>query len=79
MACPPVPCDSVCFPPGIVREVSMVLIAVEAQHPDGLNTCVDSSLSVMWLGLLAEVWSALLCVGGEKVITCFDRTVPATH
>lgn len=57
----------------------MVLIAVEAQHPDGLNTCVDSFLSVMWLGLLAEVWSALLCVGGEKVITCFDRTVPATH
>lgn len=57
----------------------MVLIAVEAQHPDGLNTCVDSSLFVMWLELQAEVWSALLCVRGEKVITCFDRTVPATH
>lgn len=35
------------------EKVSVDLIAVVAQHPDVLNTCVDSSLFVMWLELLA--------------------------
>lgn len=42
----------------LCEKVSVNLIAMVAQHPDVLNTSVDSSLFVMWLGLLAARWGA---------------------
>lgn len=53
-------------PQALCEKVSMDLIAVVAQHPDVLNTSVDSSLFVMWLKLLAARWGAFNFVSEER-------------
>ena len=50
----------------LCEKVSVDLIAAVAQHPDVLNTSVDSSLFVMWLGLLAARWGASDFVSEER-------------
>lgn len=74
--CPPLPCNAVCFPPGAARESER-----------GFN-CRGGTTSRCFeylCGFLlvcdvvraagSELWSFLLCVRGEKVITCCDRWV----
>jgi len=50
----------------LCEKVSADLIAVVAKHPDVLNTSVDSSLFVMWLGLLAARWGVFYSVSEER-------------
>lgn len=50
----------------LCEKVSVDLIAVVAQQPDVLNTSVDSSLFVMWLGLLAARWGAFYFVSEKR-------------
>lgn len=75
-ACPPLPRNAVCFPPGAARESEHVFNCRGGTTSRCFEyLCVFLLVCDVVRVAGSEVWSFLFCVRGEKVITCSDRWV----